>query len=286
MLGFSEAEQEHYARIETDTYEPELKWEYETPQGVRGYPALQMLAATQIAVRDIIGIEQFELSQYDQDQLLEAPYSRLVDASELEPLPMLDTEYAESPFYGNITAPLSNRPQQLSFEEFLRFIENNPGMESEDDFGAESCLAEMETCTSCLKTFIDAANEPNADISQETLNSRCEHAITFTAGQLIQSHEALFMSFPAERMDAITGSLENLTATIDEIYTAEEIDRINAVTAGLCGCKLTDFRSEVERGYNPVTGLLLNRPNVGDYNHIETIADASIAAMQVEEERG
>jgi len=287
VIGWSDTQQEHYACIREKDNIDRIAWQYRPIQRIESSAIMSIMAS--VAETWTGSADQLALSlsniQSDLQELKEAPFQRLVDSSELENLDMLDTDYAKGPLYGNTVTPSSNRVQQLSYEDFLQIIDYGRDTDLFTDDAAledmeqmvRDCFAELQTCVSCLKTYIETAQQQGANISPARLDNQCNSAISFTAGQLVQNNEALFRSFSLERISAIASAAENITAAIDQIYTPEEIERIDTVTVSLCGSKLTDFRQAIgERGYDPVTGLPLNCLNHSTFSWPETVEDDTV----------
>ncbi|MEO0375467.1 MAG: hypothetical protein AAF329_12750 [Cyanobacteria bacterium P01_A01_bin.17] len=284
VLGWTDTEQEYYGRIEPSLIEEGKPYAYHLIIGHRDWAA--MLAFTQEEVTRITGTDFLEIPESDIRELVDAPHTRLVDSSEIERLPMLDTDYAQNPIYGN---QRSSSEQHLSFEEFLAFIDDGQDSDLFSDAAAyddlvqmvADCYSELEACVSCLKSFLLMEGQEHTDDSEARRESLCQSAISFTAGQLVQTNEALFRSFPLERIGEIAhASTEDMTASVNQIYTPEELARINRVTVSLCGSKLTDFIKAVERGYDPVTGLPLECPNPESFSWAATIQEGEETLYQ------
>ncbi|MEM6254855.1 MAG: hypothetical protein AAF821_18215 [Cyanobacteria bacterium P01_D01_bin.156] len=273
VIGWSDTEQSYFSRVETDTLEPRTVWQFE-PAVTSMTPLLDVLALTQIEARKCTSIEQFELPEDDINALIEATRQRLVDPSEIQPLNMLDTDYAKAPIYGNTPSPALVH-QQLPFEQFLAIIDdgrstsqfsNDAPYDDLEQMVADS-LFELQTCVSYLSTSL-------------TNEQRCHLGLVFTACQLIQINQSLNLSFSHDRMHHIAIESESPIATLHNLFTPDEIDRINALTVSLCGSKLTDFRQALERGYDPTNGAPLDCPNPVSFNWADTVEDDAIGLYQ------
>ena len=287
-IGWSDTNQEHYARIETDTTTPETLRFYSPSTDEFSYSLSILLIHLQDEILEVTGMDNFVIPSEDLETLQTAPRQRLVDPSEIEELDMLDTDYAIAPIYGTIDISSANTTQQLTFEEFLRAIDygRDTGLFADDapiedlEQTVQDCYAELQTCVSGIRDFIDAFQRANAAISKETLDNQCNREVNITATLLLELNQALHMSFPRVRIQEIGAASADDTAAIDQIYTPEELERINAVTTRLCGSKLTNFYRAAQRGYDPVTGLPLECPNPESFRWEDTVDDTAVSLYQ------
>lgn len=282
VLGWSDTAQEHYALIETDKESSDMFWRLPSCRDLSNLDTIVAITGSVVeALMEDNG--RFNPSAEDILALQNAPLQRLVDPAEIEVLDMLDTDYAKAPIYGQpAIAPVSRN--QLPYEEFLRIIDYGRDTDLFTDDApiqdleqtVEDCFAELQTCVSCLESYLDPAQQGNIEADKARLDRQLNGAVVFTACELVRMNEALYRDLSHERLDAIATASNDPEASLTDVFTPTEIELLDAVTTRLCGSKLSDFRKAVEqRGYNPTNGLPLNCPNPETFNWAATIPDSA-----------
>lgn len=262
VLGFFDKKQEHFARIETDSTDPKVQWEYKASEKSLGFDVLGMLSHTQKAARSLTGIEYFEVDNYDMNQLIKAPHSRQVSPAELTHIEALDTDYLAG--FDLYTAAIDEVLPELSDEQ----VET-----------AES-TALLRECVQTLYQLQQIENCELADLqhSYGTVEARKASTVAVTALELVTNCYGLATSMAIDSR-AIADEIvsEQIPWQISDVFNEQEIAQIDSFTENLCGSQLSQFQKAVERGYDPTTGLPLDCQNPETFSWAQTVPNGAEA---------
>ena len=300
-IGWSDTNQEHYARIETDTTTPETLRFYSPSTDEFSASLSMLLVHLQDEILEVTGMDDFVIPSEDLETLQTAPRQVLVDPASLQRIELTDEEFFSQPgrymdssgrIYEDGHLPPGAQPFQqdrepiagdgtLSFEQFADIIDSD--MPPEDVADALSdMVSELSFCAETLIQLDSIEKGLIADWRNTfgSVQERRDTVIAQTAKEMVAMNYSLAMAFPAQRRGAIMSASFGELLHIDTLLEAEEIDQIDATVEALCGSKLTVFQRAVGRGYNPVNGLPINCPNPESFRWGNTIDDNAVALYQ------
>ena len=263
VLNWHDATQQYDARIETDSPEPAVLWQYQPPENDEYDALLGMLALTQIKVQELTGLEKFEVSEYDLHQLRGAPTAIQIDPATLPPrIETLDTDYLAN--FAQYEAAIDDAwPEQEDMEQEV-----------------SDSMALLQECVEILLQLQRIENGEEADLQHHhgTVDSRRANVIAITAQELTTTNYELTTMIRTEpRLIGGAIAAREEPWDINDLFNTREIALINTCTYSLCGSWLTDFPKSIARGFSPLTGLPLQCPNPEIFSWRSSIPDNSEA---------
>lgn len=250
VVGWSDTQQAYYACIETDSELSDIFWKLPPRIGLTDVDTIMAITGSVVeALTKEAG--RFYPAAEDIAILQQAPRQREVDPSELIPIDMLDTDYAA----------------KLAAEDTLAL--------------AEEQMVCMQSLTYCVSMLRDLQQREAIDDAYDigSFTERRSTILAQTAADLVLYVEELNQAISGVSIHNLASSDHTELWDYDALLMPQEIERIDDYVQSLCDSRLTGFPQAISRGYNPVTGLLLDCPNPEAFTWEEMVRSAESMAL-------